>query len=84
MQNDYGDIQILFYILRYINIAPCKVIALQLLYFLFVISSVLLFFIAPSKVIALPIVVASVIFAISFKSHAPIYKIDTNKMKQRG
>ena len=63
IRNNYGAIQLFIFqycdsILSNIGlfpITPCKVIALNLFFFIYGISSLLLFLIALSKVIALPI-----------------------------
>ena len=56
----------------YRNIAPCKVIALNLLYFIYGIGSLLLFLITLSKVIALPTIPIAknlpLLFTNTFKS----------------
>ena len=46
------------------TIAPCKVITLNLLYFIYGISSLLLFLIALSKVIALPTIAIAIVQAL--------------------
>ena len=59
IQNNYGSIYLFIF-----SIAPRKVIALNLFCFIFVISSLSLFFITLSKVNALPTIAIAIVVAL--------------------